>query len=406
MGIIAMAKDNYFILGGIDSRDYDMVVSCKDAFAMPERDIDTFEVPGKNGELIVDNGRFKNVDITYQVVIESGFAEKINTFKRALGQLRGYVRLEDTFDFDVYRMANVREIKIDELGTRYNGGTFEFKINCKPQKFLKSGEEPICVLEGNFYEYTSSEDEPDIPSSAWMYTGYIFTPTDNTLKVKLHNEKNNASVYMTSYDNQYVKTQIPVFGELNDRLSIGDYETTVTLPADSVRWSFNYSATGSSIGEVVTVGESYVEFGFSDYVYSEFRDITALLKKELRLANPTGYATKPLIEYYAYYNSDIKITNIENGIESEFYELHFATENLQNQHIFLDCDQQYAYNSDGGNVSNIMSIVTAQNAKGRSLVFPELGADVAKIEFLYHADSSYSRQHNTIIFITPRWWSV
>ena len=78
MGLIKRAKDNYFILGGIDSRDFDMVVSCDDAFNMPERDVDTYEVPGRNGDLIVDNGRFQNIDIAYDVVIEKDFPEKIN----------------------------------------------------------------------------------------------------------------------------------------------------------------------------------------------------------------------------------------------------------------------------------------------------------------------------------------
>ena len=54
----------YFVFGGKFSKDYGLYVSGSGTFNAPERDVELVEVPGKNGSLVLDNGRFKNITVT------------------------------------------------------------------------------------------------------------------------------------------------------------------------------------------------------------------------------------------------------------------------------------------------------------------------------------------------------
>lgn len=396
------------IYGGVNSEDYKAYITNAGIYKSPEKRYRNYTVPGRNGKLLEDTGTFENVEVEYPFCVYEDCDTNMQNFLAAMRRKKGYQRIEDTFHPEYYRMgAFLDEFEPKEVTADADKSNGILKFDCMPQKWLKAGEEPICVIEGNFSNYVSSEDEPDIPSTATMWTGYMPTPENKKLVINLHNAFDEAYVGITSYDAEDHETFSFLIPEHERWLPEGDYQVTFTLPSDSVRWSFEYEIHANNYyGEIVTVGDTYAEFSFEDYFFGEYRNIKALLKEEIRFVNPTGFATKPLIEYFAYYNSNIKITNIENGVEKDFYELEFDAENELNQHIFLDCDQQYAYNSDGANVSNIMSIVTAQSSDGKSLVFPEFGSDSIKIEFLKHNEVHQMTPHNTIIFIYPRWWTT
>ena len=122
----------------------------------PKRDVSFLSIPGRNGDLIVDNNRWKNVDITYSFAIATEFADYFDAFKSALLSQSGYQRLEDSLYPDYFRMAIVKE-PIQPKVMRYNRtGTFDVTFHCKPQRYLKSGEyaetitEPITLYGGGF----------------------------------------------------------------------------------------------------------------------------------------------------------------------------------------------------------------------------------------------------------------
>lgn len=141
--------DHYFIFGDVDTRDYGIVVSNDNGFDSPERDVEEIEIPGRNGTLLLDNGRYKNQVLTYNCILRSDFADQMDAFRAAVCAQFGYQRIEDSFHPDIYRMGRVRgEIKA-KAGSRYENGTFDVDFDVKPQKFLKSGETSIAVASGN-----------------------------------------------------------------------------------------------------------------------------------------------------------------------------------------------------------------------------------------------------------------
>ena len=135
-----MGINNYFAYNHRSSRDFGLVIEETGTFTAAERDYESCIVPGRNGELTLDNGRYKNVDLTYRCGIGYDFQSHIDTFFRWLMSLVGYHRLEDSYQPEVYRMARVKSAPEPKLFPRYQGGTFDVVFDCKPHRFLKTGE--------------------------------------------------------------------------------------------------------------------------------------------------------------------------------------------------------------------------------------------------------------------------
>lgn len=130
---------------GVDLSTFGLYVSGNKTFDAPERDVDKVEVPGRSGDLIFDNGRFKNVELHYEYCFiasnTSDFDTKFSELKNFLLSDPGYHRLEDTYHPDEYRMAAFLGPIEVSMDASLEIGTFDLVFDCKPQRYLKSGEE-------------------------------------------------------------------------------------------------------------------------------------------------------------------------------------------------------------------------------------------------------------------------
>ena len=133
--------DNYFTFNGHNSLEYGITISGSGTYNKPARVVERFKIPGRNGELTIDNGKFRNVNITYECTIGRSFAKNMDYLFQWLMSHRGYNRLEDSLQPDYYRMARVSGVPDPEQWANLIGGTFEITFDCIPQRFLKSGEE-------------------------------------------------------------------------------------------------------------------------------------------------------------------------------------------------------------------------------------------------------------------------
>lgn len=156
---------NHFIMfDGQNLADWGLHISGDKTFGAPERDVDEVEVPGRNGTLTYDNGRFKNYDLEYEGGIVSDdtvdFEYKIRRLRSFLCSRYGYKRLEDTYHPDEFRLAKFVD-GLDPDVTQLQGATFDLKFDCKPQRFLKSGEEAIVMTaSGSIFNFTYFETKP------------------------------------------------------------------------------------------------------------------------------------------------------------------------------------------------------------------------------------------------------
>lgn len=119
---------------------YGVWISGPGVYDAPGRDQEFITIPGRNGDLIQDNGRFENITIKYPAFIARGFNTKFDPFRAALYSKRGYKRLTDTYHPDRFRVAAVSGPLEPSTGTYNRSGSFELSFNCKPQFFLVSGE--------------------------------------------------------------------------------------------------------------------------------------------------------------------------------------------------------------------------------------------------------------------------
>ena len=161
---------DYFILSGKDSREFGCYMARSNMLDSPEADRETIEIPGRNGDLIIDNERFKNFGLEILAYFPEGVVENARKAKEFIGSIKGYTRYEESTDPQTFREVMINDaLEMDSYDRA--GGYLSLKMTCKPQRFLKSGEIPEGLSgSGSIYNPTSF---PAFPSIKVRGTGTI-----------------------------------------------------------------------------------------------------------------------------------------------------------------------------------------------------------------------------------------
>lgn len=124
------------------SSTFGLYINGRGVYDSPEPDLEYITIPGRSGDLVYDNKRFRNIEIRYPAVFMlKNFRQNFKAFQAFLLSHKGYYRLEDDYLPDHYRMASVEEaVELEDIDWVYDAGSFDIKLNCKPQLFLKSGD--------------------------------------------------------------------------------------------------------------------------------------------------------------------------------------------------------------------------------------------------------------------------
>ena len=135
-----------FKFGEHSTKDFDLVIQTPPTYNFPEKDVTVEHIPGRNGDLIIDNNCWKNVERTYSVASVFGpgtdFISNSERLIKWLTSKKGYHRLEDSYDPNVYRKASFRQS--GSLTNYYDQATaINITFDCKPQRYLKNGEKAI-----------------------------------------------------------------------------------------------------------------------------------------------------------------------------------------------------------------------------------------------------------------------
>lgn len=145
-----MAKKT-FTFDNKSSADFGLFINGRGVFDSPEPDLEYVSIPGRSGDLIYDNNRFHNIEVTYPACFMlNGFRENFKALQAFLLSHKGYFRLEDDYLPDHFRMASVQKpISLSDIDWVYDAGSCDLEFNCKPQLYLKSGDV--------FYNHTQVE---------------------------------------------------------------------------------------------------------------------------------------------------------------------------------------------------------------------------------------------------------
>lgn len=139
-----MNINGYFIFDGFDTRTLPGVTVVRgETLESPAREFDVREIPGHNGDLLLDNRKYPNTEITYHVMIRENVE---STFRQLAGFLlsrTGYCQLSDSWSTSEFYLAYVSQPIVPTVSRGDELGAFEVVFNRKPQRFLVSGETPV-----------------------------------------------------------------------------------------------------------------------------------------------------------------------------------------------------------------------------------------------------------------------
>lgn len=131
---------NYFILNGVDSRDFGVYISGQGTYSAPQKAYTFYNVPGRNGAILGNENRLENINVSYEAFIYADFDNNIANFRTFLLSLNGYQKLSDSYHPDEYRYA-VYQGPFEPKVTKVNdAGSFVITFSCKPQRYLTSGD--------------------------------------------------------------------------------------------------------------------------------------------------------------------------------------------------------------------------------------------------------------------------
>ncbi len=132
---------DYFTFGGRSSSTYGIYISGSETFAIPGRDRKMIQVPGRNGDLIMDNGRFENVEIRYRCFYKGNdFYSLWHAFVNGvLASTKTYAELTDTYNPSVVRYGVPILSMNPQMGPNNASSQFTIAFNCKPQQYFIDG---------------------------------------------------------------------------------------------------------------------------------------------------------------------------------------------------------------------------------------------------------------------------
>lgn len=137
----------YFKFNGIKSLDERLLITHKNTYKGAARDLTFQSIPGRSGDLLIDNRRYKNVKITYDVTALGDKREIPEIARRVKNWLLsevGYFKLFDTYDPKYFRVAAYQD-EFDLEQELPEVGSSSISFNCKPLRYSREGQKSIIL---------------------------------------------------------------------------------------------------------------------------------------------------------------------------------------------------------------------------------------------------------------------
>ena len=208
-----------FYLDGIDARSAGIQLQAPIEFSEAVPIVEAQTIPGRNGDLIWETGSYEN---------RSGFAscfclqkdveKAISSAGRFLMNKKGYRRLETSDDPEHYWTARVENSPQIAMRLR-TLAPFEIGFDCKPQRFVKAGENAIeFTSNGSLFNQYGQIALPFITlcgQGAGTLTIGDCVVEVNALNGTLYLDSDTQNAYNDS-GNQNLNISAPVFPVLGD----------------------------------------------------------------------------------------------------------------------------------------------------------------------------------------------
>lgn len=408
-----------FIFDGENSRDFGVYVQDVEVFGAPTRDVEMISIPGRDGEYAMDNGRFNNIQIKYICALgadtQTDFNTAISDLRNWLASRKGYKRLEDEINTGEYRMAVFKDgLEVPTLNKKT--GTFDVVFDCKPQRFLNSGETAVSVASGGAITNPTLFDAKPL-LQVWGYGGISINgetiSIDNTVigEVTLVSSVSGGTTSFPTYqlnrgDNVTLNTP-PLYEAYANVQFLTKFEQIV----DSVSVSVDYGET--HVSRVYAYGGDNTPFAYIILWLEPFEIdylTTTRATENIRLSLTVNYTDgngvqQADIEYYTvsltYADAQFTLAaNIETMTEL-IYSVSknlrmgavtaYSTKSALGEPLYFDLDIGEAYKYED------TEIVSVNNAVSFPVSLPVLAPGANTIEY----DNTVTQ-----FKVVPRWWKV
>lgn len=392
---------------GQSSRNYGVYITGEAVYNAPDRAVEMITIPGRNGAFARDDGRFENIEVTYPAGVfaenETDFAEAISDFRNMLCSRKGYCRLTDDYNPDEYREA-VYKSGLEVTPALLRAGEFEITFECKPQRFLTSGETAVSVANN----------------------GTITNPTLFDAKPKLE-VKGSGTINLGSAEIEVVSEDIgniPIADAVtksnvssatqtieSTKLATGD-----TITVSGVKFQQMHTATPqSSISDLTVTSTSNVSEVYVDYpdwwaIKATVSDATFAKGTSATFSATIAYTiTVSGVNYsatltcsIAYNGNDTLTLSMSDTSTSPNYSTPpkrisspvlyaYSTKQTTGNPLYIDLDIGEAWNEDYGTPVSVNNAVTLP----------------AKLPVLPPGSTTITYDNTITSFkVVPRWWQV
>lgn len=277
--------NSFFTFNNKDCRQWNCYKTQPINWITPERDIERKPVPGRNGDLIIDNGRYNNIELTIECYIKGDFIRLYDSMRAYLMSDTEYHRFIDSLYPNEYRM--VRIVNVEAKVKTKSAGTVEITIDAKPQRYFLNS--VVAQIGGVI--------QPDTTYSFSDFTSWAQNEILSTGAFAGYTSAELSALKYTIFDANGV-----TFAE-------GDTVEFIGSGADPFFFcNFSGDPTSATGGASSGASERYIKvssLGFSRYIVRPYEFnarillngtmINTLRYVTREVYNPTNYNAKPLI---------------------------------------------------------------------------------------------------------------
>lgn len=396
---------------GVESRNFGVYITGEAVYNAPARNVEMISIPGRSGAFALDKGRFENVEVTYPAGIfadnETDFANAISDFRNYLCSRKGYCRLVDEYNPEEYRMA-IYKSGLEVTPAQLKAGEFNIVFDCKPQRYLMSGETEITVADGEeITNPTRFESSPLLKVEGYGTIGFndyaieldnatmgsitlanqkVFTDAGTTIDLLLSymNSGDTIEIMRSTYAWKLRGTGSSVSGlgiaSWSDSQPDVSTHPGIPIPYTTIPLvSFQYGTSGSYTN-TTTINGSYYQTSWVSYTAYIITTISYDGDETITITRTTsGFPAQVAVSF------DIGTSTVGEVVGD-------STTPALGHPTYIDCDLGETYSIDSG--GNVYSLDRAVDL-GSSL--PKLGIGTNVISY----DDTI-----TELKITPRWWKV
>lgn len=232
-----------FTFNGVASSTYGIYIKDKMVYGAPARSVSAITIPGRSGDLIIDNGRFENFRGWYDCyfIPNSAYTTLQGLSKAVKAWLNpsvNYYTLTDTYNVDCFRKVCFSS-QLDFVETLLKVGSAKIAFNCKPFLYLTTGLNTITLTQAG--TVTNPELFPSYPYIKITGSGNVtlsigsasFVLTAIGPSIEIDSEIMNVYRGATSLNSKMTSSGFPVLLPSNNSIS---WTGTVTKVEIIPRW--------------------------------------------------------------------------------------------------------------------------------------------------------------------------